>query len=128
MDVIADTLIQIKNAGATGKETVSAPYSKFRHAVLEALLKAGYIASLEKKARKQKKILEVGVLYKNGNPRIEGVKKVSKLSRRIYTGVKNTWHVRQGFGDLFLSTSEGVLTAKEARKKRVGGEALFEIW
>ncbi|MBI3020155.1 MAG: 30S ribosomal protein S8 [Parcubacteria group bacterium] len=128
MDPIADTLIQIKNAGTASRETVSAPYSKFRHAVLEALLKAGYIASLEKKARKQKKILEIGVLYRNGHPRIEGVKKVSKSSRRIYTGVKKTWRVRQGFGDLFLSTPAGVLTAKEAKKKRVGGEVLFEIW
>lgn len=128
MDPIADTLIQIKNAGMAGRETVFAPYSKFRHAVLSALLKEGYVASLEKKARKQKKVLEIGVAYKDGKPRVEGVKKVSKPSRRLYAGTKKTWRVRQGYGDLFLSTPEGILTAKEARKKRAGGEVLFEIW
>src|SRR3989344_7054891 len=124
MEPIADTLIQIKNAGMNGKETVSAPYSKFRHAVLAALLKEGYVASLEKKTRKQKKILEVGVAYRDGKPRVEGVKKISKPSRRLYAGAKNVWRVRQGFGDLFLSTPEGVLTAKEAKRKHVGGEVL----
>ncbi|MBI2048936.1 MAG: 30S ribosomal protein S8, partial [Parcubacteria group bacterium] len=88
----------------------------------------GYVASLEKKTRKQKKTLEIGVSYKEGKPRVEGVKKISKPSRRLYAGMKKFWRIRQGYGDLFLSTPEGVLTAKEAKKKHVGGEALFEIW
>ena len=128
MDPIADTLIQLKNAGVAGKETVFTPYSKFRYAVLSALLREGYVSSLEKKTRKQKKVLEVGILYRGGAPRIEEVKRISKPSRRSYAGAKKTWRVRQGYGDLFLSTPEGVLTAKEARKKRVGVEVLFEIW
>ncbi|OGZ10900.1 MAG: 30S ribosomal protein S8 [Candidatus Lloydbacteria bacterium RIFCSPHIGHO2_02_FULL_51_22] len=128
MDPIADTLIQIKNAGAVGKETVMVPHSKFRYAVLQALLKEGYIGSLEKKTRKQRKIIEVGLLYEEGKPRIGSVKRISKPSRRLYTGARNVWRVRQGFGDLFLSTPGGILTQKEARKQRIGGEVLFEIW
>ena len=128
MDPIADMLIQIKNAGAIGKEMIIAPYSKFRYAVAKALLKEGYVAALEKKARKQGKVLEVKIAYGKNGPRIEEVKKSSKPSRRLYTQAKNFWRVRQGHGDLFLSTPAGVLSAREAKKKKVGGEVLFEIW
>ena len=128
MDSIADTIIQIKNASTAGKETITIPHSKFRYSVAEALLKEGYIASVEQKTRKQKKILEIGIAYKNGKPRIENIKKISKFSRRIYSRAKNLWSVRRGYGDLFLSTPKGVFTAKEAKKKNVGGEVLFEVW
>jgi|SRR3989344_2055173 len=128
MDPLADTLIQIKNAGKIRKETVVLPYSRFKHAVLTALLKEGYIASLEKKSRKQKKELLIGLAYEQGKPRIEEVRRMSKPSRRQYAGAKNLWRVRQGYGDMFLSTPVGVLSAREAKKKKVGGEVLFEVW
>ena len=128
MDPIADTIIQIKNAGIAGKETTAVPYSKFRYAVAQALLSEGYVATVDKKTRKQKKTIEIGIAYEEGKPRIEGVKRISKLSRRLYSASKNLWRVRQGYGDLFLSTPKGVLSAREAKKKRVGGELLFEVW
>ncbi len=128
MDAIGDLIIQIKNAGAAGKESVTIPYSKFRYAVAQALLSEGYIAAVDKKTRKQRKTIEIGVAYEEGEPRVEGVKRISKLSRRLYSAGKNLWRVRQGYGDLFLSTSQGVLSAREAKKKRIGGEVLFEIW
>src|SRR3989338_5405864 len=128
MDPIADTIIQIKNAGVAGKELIVVPYSKFRYAVAQALLSAGYIAAVDKKTRKQKKTIEIGIAYEEGKPRVLGVKRISKLSRRLYSASKNLWRVRQGYGDLFLSTPHGVLSAREAKKKRVGGEVLFEVW
>ena len=128
MDPIADTIIQIKNAGTAGKESVAIPYSKFRYAVAQALLSEGYIAAVDKKTRKQKKMIEIVIAYEEGKPRIEGVKRISKLSRRLYSASKNLWRVRQGYGDLFLSTPRGVLSAREAKKRRVGGEVLFEVW
>lgn len=128
MDPIADTIIQIKNAGSAGKETITVPYSKFRHAVVLALLKAGYVTFADKKIRKQKKVLEIEIAYKNGKPRIQDVKKISKLSRRLYVGSKKLWRVRQGYGDIFLSTPQGIFTAREAKAKNIGGEVLFEIW
>ncbi len=128
MDAIGDLIIQIKNAGVAGKESVTIPYSKFRYAVAQALLSEGYIAAVDKKTRKQRKTIEIGVAYEEGKPRIEGVKRISKLSRRLYSAGKNLWRVRQGYGDLFLSTPHGVLSAREAKKKHIGGEVLFEIW
>ena len=128
MDPIADTIIQIKNASTAGRESTTVPYSKFRYAVTQALLSAGYIASVDKKTKKQRKMIEIGIAYEEGKPRVLGVKRISKPSRRLYSGAKNAWRVRQGYGDLFLSTPKGILSAREARKKRVGGEVLFEIW
>src|SRR3989344_6690954 len=127
MDPIADTIIQIKNASTARRESTAVPYSKFRYAVAQALLSAGYIASVDKKTKKQRKMIEIGIAYEEGKPRVLGVKRISKPSRRLYSGAKHAWRVRQGYGDLFLSTPKGILSAREARKKRVGGEVLFEI-
>lgn len=127
-DSLGDTIIRIKNAGDSGKESVLVPYSKFRQAVLEVLEKEGYIKSLAKKGKKVAKFLEVGLLYNGSAPRIQGVEKISHLSRRIYGSSQNIRPVRHGFGSLVLTTSKGVMTDKEARKQKVGGEILFKIW
>ncbi|HEY4486633.1 MAG TPA: 30S ribosomal protein S8 [Candidatus Paceibacterota bacterium] len=128
MDPIADMLIQIKNAGNAGKESVSFPHSKVKLAIAQVLLKEGYIASVNKKTKKDDRSIDVGVMYENGNPKIKGVQRVSKPSRRIYLGVKEVHPVRQGFGCMVLSTPRGILTGKEARKEKVGGEVLFKVW
>lgn len=129
MDTLGDMLIQIKNASNAGKESITVPYSHFKHSVLEALLREGYIAFLNKKTKKGFKVLEIGIAYKEeGVPVVEGLERVSKLSRRVYLGVHDIVPVRQGYGKLFLSTPRGVITGAAARKEKVGGEALFKIW
>lgn len=127
-DPIADFIIQLKNAGAVGKQTVSLPYSKFKHAVADTLKTAGYITNVEKKGKKARKTLEVTLTYKNGVHAIADVKRISKPGRRMYRSVTEITPVRYGHGALVLSTPKGVMTDKQARKERVGGEALFEIW
>lgn len=128
MDKIADMLIAIKNAGNAGKETLMLPYSNYRADIARALFQAGYVKSYAQKKMKKGDKLEIDVLYKKDEtPRISYVKRISKPSRRLYTGVKGIYPVKQGFGDLFLSTPKGILTGKEARKEMVGGEILFEI-
>ncbi len=72
--------------------------------------------------------LTVGLVYKNGVSAIGGVKRISKPSRRVYLGADALHPVKRGRGLLLVSTPAGVLTGREARAKRVGGEALFEIW
>ena len=123
-------LIQIKNAGTAGKESVSIPHSKVKLAIAQVLLLEGYVASLNKKGKKDEKakVIDVGVMYKNGEAKIKGVQRISKPSRRVYLGVKEVYPVRQGFGLLVLSTPKGILTGKEARKEKVGGEVLFKVW
>ena len=128
-DTIGDLIIRLKNAGAVGKDTVSLPYSKLRHAVADKLVEAGYVASVTTKGKKvQEKTLEVTLSYENGEHRINGVKRVSKPGRRLYCGVADIHPVKFGRGHMILSTPAGILTNYEAREKKVGGEQLFIIW
>lgn len=128
-DPIADLIIQLKNAGAVGKRSVSIPFSNFKLAVAEKLKEAGYITSAEKKGKKVKKTLEVALKYdESGAHAIKNVKRISKPGRRMYRTVSEITPVHYGKGALILSTPKGVLTDKEARASKVGGEALFEIW
>ena len=128
-DPVGDFIIRLKNAGAVGKETVSVPFSQFKMAIAEKLKETGYIADIDKKGKKVKKTIDVVLKYKNGGAHaITDVKRVSKPGRRLYKSVKEINPVRYGHGALILSTPQGVMTDKEARKAGVGGEALFEIW
>jgi small subunit ribosomal protein S8 len=128
-DTIGDLIIRLKNAGMVKKETVSMPYSKLRHAVLTKLVDAGYVVSTTTKGKKvQEKTLEVTLRYEAGEHRINGVKRVSKPGRRLYTKVADIFPVKFGRGHMILSTPAGIITGEEAREKKVGGEQLFIIW
>lgn len=128
-DPIGDFIIRIKNAAAVGKDTVSVPHSKFKMAVADKLKEAGYVKSIDRRGKKIKKTIEIGLIYdKDGKSRIMGVKRISKPGRRLYRNVEEIYPVKYGHGSLLLSTPQGVMTDKEAKKARVGGEALFEIW
>lgn len=128
-DTIGDLIIRLKNAGVVGKETVSLPYSKLRHAVADKLVAAGYVASATIKGKQvQEKTLEVTLRYENGTHRINGVKRISKPGRRLYVKVSDIHPVKFGKGHMILSTPAGILTNDEAREKKVGGEQLFIIW
>src|SRR5574344_2886987 len=122
MDQIANMINMIKNAGMAGRESVIVPHSNIKQAILECLLKEGYISSVSKKTRKNFPVLEIGVAYKDGVSKITGVERVSRLSRRVYKGVKEIRPTLNGFGLTVLTTPKGILTDKEARKEMVGGE------
>ncbi len=127
-DPIADMITRIYNAGVARKETVSFPYSKLKNEICAVLEKEGFIGEFSKKGKKVIKSIEAGVLYNKNNPLIKGVRRVSKPSRRIYKKVGEIRRVKQGYGSLILSTPKGIMTDDGARKEKVGGEALFEIW
>lgn len=128
-DTVGDFIIRLKNAGMVGKETVSLPYSKLRHAVADKLADAGYVAGVATTGKEvQEKTLEVTLSYENGEHRINGVKRVSKPGRRLYTKVADIHPVKFGKGHMILSTPAGILTNEEAKEKKVGGEQLFLIW
>ncbi len=128
-DIIGDFIIRLKNAGAVGKSTVSVPYSKLRHSVAKKLVEAGYIVSaVEQGKRVQDKTLEITLRYEDGSHRINGVKRISKPGRRLYTKVADIHPVKFGKGHMILSTPAGILTNVEAKEKQVGGEQLFIIW
>ncbi len=124
-----DLLIKIKNAQKARKESIKLPYSNMDLAVAEILAKGKFIGAVEKKGRMPKRILEVTLRYDaNGVGAIEGIKLISKPSRRIYAGYQDLRKVRQGYGTGIISTSKGLMTLGEARRAKVGGVLLFEIW
>lgn len=127
MDPISDMLIRIKNAQAAGHEMVRLSHSKFKYEIARALEANGYIGTIDRKGKRVKKILEIGLLYKNELPLINGVKLISKPSNRIYASVKELHTARSG-GVLLLSTPKGVMSAREARKQKVGGMLIAEVW
>lgn len=128
-DPIADFIVRIKNAGAVKKEAISVPYSKMKAAIADALLRAGFIAGVEKEGKGIKKTLNIKIAYtENALPKIEYFKRVSKPGRRMYKSVKEIYPVRHGKGLAVLSTPKGVLSGEEARKENVGGEILFEVF
>ena len=121
-DPISDMLTCLRNGNRVGRESVSVPYSRLKEKIAEVLLKEGYIKAIAKKGKKIKKVLVIEPL------RLNGVKRISKPSRRIYLKAKEIVPFRQGSGDIIFSTPKGILTAKEAKKEKIGGEALFSIW
>ena len=124
-----DALTRIKNSLARGKERVKLPYSSFDLEILDTLSKAGYLDSVARKGRGVRRIIEVKLKYRDGGgPSISGIKFVSRPSRRIYSGYREIKKSRQGYGNYILSTPEGIMTEVEARKKKLGGQVLFEIW
>lgn len=118
----------MKNAGEVKKPSVTVPYTKINQSIAEVLEKHGYIKSHSKKGKKTVKTMEVELAYEDNQPKIKGVERVSKQSRRIYQKVKDIKPVRYGYGFSVLSTPKGLLTDEEARKEKVGGEVLFKIW
>ena len=127
-DTIGDFIIQLKNAGMVGKKQIAVPYSKLRHAVATKLVEAGYIVAASQEGKKVQKTLAVTLKYEGGKHRINGVKRVSKPGRRLYTKVASIHPVKFGNGHMILSTPAGILTNEEARAQNVGGEQLFIIW
>jgi small subunit ribosomal protein S8 len=127
-DPVGDFIIQIKNAGAIRKESLSVPYSKLKAAIAETLVSAGYLKSAAKHGKKVRKTLEIVLAYENRESVIRGVKRISKPGRRMYAGASEIHPVKFGTGKLILSTPGGIMTGEEAHKAQVGGEQLFIIW
>lgn len=128
-DPVADFIVRLINASAVGKTSVSVPFSNLKMAIADKLKEAGFVEGAEKHGKKVKKTIEITLRYDAAkNARIEGVKRVSKPGCRVYKRVGDIVPVRYGRGALILSTPAGILTDTEARKQKIGGEALFEIW
>ncbi|MDT7879863.1 MAG: 30S ribosomal protein S8 [Candidatus Hydrothermia bacterium] len=125
-DPISDMLIRIKNGQMRRKEFVEIyPKSKMKIEILKILKKEGFIEDYEEK---EKSIIVKLRYFPDGTPLITDVKRISKPSRRVYVSYKELKPVMNGIGIAILSTSKGILTDKEARKLKVGGELLLEVW
>lgn len=127
-DNLSNFIVALKNASNTGKPSMLFPQSKLISAVAEVLQRAGFVKSSTKKSKKHGKFVEIELLEKAGSPTIKNIKRISVRSKRIYRRAADLRSVRNGFGVAIISTNQGLLTDKEARKQKLGGEVLFEIW
>ncbi len=129
MDTLSNMLNGIKNAGLAGKTQVDFPHSKLKASVLECLKKEGYISSFKiENNKKGFPMLVVQVAYNGDSPKVNEIKRISKPSRRMYSGSKELKPFRNGYGRVILSTPKGILSEKDAKNEQVGGEVLFTIW
>ena len=129
-DKISELIINIKNASMVGQKEVIIAHSNLKEKILNLLKKEGYVEDVKVlKGDGVKKNLKITLSYsENGESKIHDVKRISKLSKRIYYGYKDILPVKYGHGLMILSSSKGIITDKTARKEKVGGEALFKIW
>lgn len=127
-DPIADMLTRIRNANAMKEETVNIPTSKVKTAMLEVLKKEGFIADFKSTAD-VKSVTTVTLKYTADNQRvIKGLKRISKPSLHVHTTAENLPRVLNGLGIAIISTSQGIMSDKEARAKKIGGEVLAYVW
>lgn len=127
-DPIGDLLTRIRNAQAVNKETVSVPFSRLKKEIAAVLKREGFIADFSVRGKDTKKSIDITLQYDGEIPKITGFRRRSKLGQREYSGYNNLFPVREGYGVAVISTPRGVLSDKEARAKKVGGEVFFEVW
>ena len=128
-DPIADMLTRIRNANMRKHKTVDVPVSKIKTAIADILVNEGYIEKYEFVENGKFQDMRLFLKYTpEGERVIGGLKKISKPGLRVYAGKEDMPKVLGGLGTAIVSTNEGVLTDKEARKRGVGGEVLCFIW
>ena len=129
-DPIADMLTRIRNANTSKHDTVDVPASKMKVSIADILFKEGYIQKYELVDDGSFKTIRITLKYgKDKNEKIiTGLKRISKPGLRVYAGKDELTRVLGGLGIAIISTNQGVVTDKEARKLNVGGEVLAYIW
>lgn len=134
-DPIADLLGRIRNAAMARHELTRLPASKLKKGVAEILKQEGYVADVRQEEWGPKKHQTLTIVLKYGNgagseriSAFQGIRRVSRPGRRVYVGHDQIPRVLSGLGISILSTSHGLMTDKEARRQKVGGELLCEVW
>ena len=128
-DPIADMLTRVRNALAVGRRYVVVPHSRIKQAVAQVLENEGYVSRSEVIRDGRFKALRIYLKYtEDREPVVNGLKRVSKPGCRVYTKSDGIPWVKYGLGTVILSTPRGVVSGREARRLRVGGEVLCEVW
>ncbi|MBC8332241.1 MAG: 30S ribosomal protein S8 [Anaerolineae bacterium] len=133
-DPIADMLTRVRNAVMAGQLVTTMPSSKIKVAIAKILKTEGFVADYEVQDGKRvgEKVLTIRLKYigerRNRRPVVTGIERVSKPGRRVYTGKQDIPWVLSGMGVAILSTSQGVMTGREARKLGLGGEVVCKVW
>ncbi len=128
-DPIADLITRMRNGMSARHDRVDVPASRLKAQICAVLQQEGYIAGYKLVEDDKQGILQVSLRYlENQQPVVHGMRRVSKPSLRVYVGSGEIKPVRSGLGISILSTSKGVMTGKQARASKVGGEVLCEVW
>ena len=128
-DPVADLLTRIRNANLAYKDDLVVPASKMNRAILAILNTEGYIAAHAEEGEDLERVIRVTLKYGTRRERtISGLKRISKPGRRIYTGRDRLPRVLGGLGIAIVSTSQGVMTDRDASRKGIGGEVLAYVW
>jgi len=129
MDRIADMLTRIRNAQTAGIEKIEMPASNALLAIAEVIKEEGYIAAVKAYNHKGHRFLRLTLRYDDeGAPIIREIKRVSKSGRRVYVGAEEIPRVKSGYGVAVVSTSQGIMTDKNARAAHVGGEVICTVF
>ncbi len=127
-DPISDMLTRIRNAALAKKAEAVLPYSKFKKALADVLVREGFIGGV-KELVGEHKMMEVKLKYSEGGDSvISGIKRISKPGQRIYLPCEKIPRTNSGLGITVISTSQGLITDREARKQKVGGEIICQVW
>ena len=128
-DPIADLLTRIRNASQARHATVDVPASNMKKAIAQILVEEGYVKSYTVTEDDKQGVITITLKYtETGAPVITGLRRVSKPGLRIYTSCEDMPKVMKGIGTAIISTPQGVMTDKKARKENVGGEVLAFVW
>jgi small subunit ribosomal protein S8 len=128
-DPIADMFNRIKNAQMVLQKTTDVPFSRLNYHIAEILKREGFILDVKKRGKKPHQMLRISLKYnENKQPALSAFKRISKPSRRVYKGAKKIFPVKNGYGIAIISTTAGLLTDKQARKNKLGGEVIVEVW
>lgn len=128
-DPIADMLTRIRNAAAVSKREVNMPYSRLKETVAKVLVSSNFVDRVEvNEADSGFKQLRIVINQEDTNSRITSIERISKPGRRVYVASDKIPSVRQGRGIIVMSTSKGVMTGREARKEKLGGELICKVY
>ncbi len=132
-DPISDMLTRVKNAQMAGHEEVIFPFSKIKLAISKILEKEGFAEGFSEESDGNLKNIRLSLKYKKVSnnrktPVIEEIKRISHVGQRIYVGKSEIGKVKNNFGISIISTSQGIMTGREAKKKGLGGEYICEVW
>jgi small subunit ribosomal protein S8 len=127
-DAIADMLTIIRNGYLASKFEVTVPFSKLKKNLAEKLKGLGYLEEVSEETAENRKLLRIKLRYANGKPEVEGIKRISKPGLRVYKDKNQIPYVYGGLGAAIISTNKGLLSDREARKNKVGGEIICEVW
>ena len=127
-DSIADMLTRIRNASSAHKETVDVPASRVKQAIANILLDEGYIKKVEVLNEDVQGTLRLTLKYQEKSPVIAGIKRISRPGLKVYANSEELPRVLGGLGIAIVSTSQGIMTAAQARAKHIGGEVMAYVW